>query len=448
MNASIFTRHGILAAICLCLLSGFAAGGQSVYEPRRVINVKTVGQLYAAVNDSANRNVTVRLAPGTYFLSTYSNNNALRRNRGSLRMPPGMSLVGSEKRVDINGDGVPDPVSEETPDDFAVPGTETVIDGSALDLPFEQRMDCAGELFFAPNPVIHVGVNNLISRLTIFAGNNVGISEPTNNPVDPNGDLSMKVTNSVLESSLLAMGFSNSECAARRARSVLTFSHNVVRGGNVLIQNFLTGDADNDGSDGPIIWAMLTSNLFYSNHRALITSGGGRGTDGGSVNLYMSGNVFRNNEGNLQGFAGGSGGNVDTPMVGNHLNLWSENDSFGEALANVVLKAGPSEIDDNPQDSRLEAKFIHSHFIRDSSDTPDEISIIGGGGSHNRAKVLILGATVKTSGGARTRGGLLIRDQEQPGIGTSKARLEGSRPQFIQSNQGLPAPPAHFFLNH
>ncbi len=64
MNASIFTRHGILAAICLCLLSGLAASGQNVHEPRRVINVKTVGQLYAAVNDSANRNVTVRLAPG------------------------------------------------------------------------------------------------------------------------------------------------------------------------------------------------------------------------------------------------------------------------------------------------------------------------------------------------------------------------------------------------
>jgi hypothetical protein len=448
MNASIFTRHGILAAICLCLLSGLAASGQSVHEPRRVINVKTVGQLYAAVNDSANRNVTVRLAPGIYLLSTYTKDNALRRNRGALRMPRGMSLVGSEKRVDINGDGVPDPVSEETPDDFAVPGTETVVDGSALDLPFEQRMDCAGELFFAPNPVIHVGVNNLISRLTIFAGNNVGISEPTNNPVDPNGNLSMKVTNSVLESSLLAMGFSNSECAARRARSVLTFSHNVVRGGNVLIQNFLTGDADNDSSEGPIIWAMLTSNLFYNNSRALITSGGGRGTDGGSVNLYLSGNVFRNNEGNLQGFAGGSGGNVDTPMVGNRLNLWSENDTFGEALSNVVLAAGPSEIDDNPQDSRLEAKFIHSHFIRDSSDTPAEISIIGGGGSHNRAKVLIRGATVKSSEGVRTRGALVIQNQSVPGIGGSKAKLKGSRREFIESNQGLPAPPAHFFLNH
>ena len=136
MTTTILKHCGILGAACLCLLIGFAASANNAQEPRRVINVKTVGQLYAAVNNSANRGVTVRLAPGTYLLSTYTKNNVLRRNRGALRMPPGMSLVGSEKRVDTNGDGVPDPVSDETPDDFTVPGTETIIDGSALDLPF------------------------------------------------------------------------------------------------------------------------------------------------------------------------------------------------------------------------------------------------------------------------------------------------------------------------
>ena len=112
--------------------------------------------------------------------------------------------------------------------------------------------------------MIHVGVNNLISHLTVFAGNHVAIAEPTNNPVDPNGNLSMRVTYTVLEGT--CMTFANCECAARRARSVLTFSHNVVRErGGVLIQNFLTGDASNDGSDGPAIWATVTSNLFYNN---------------------------------------------------------------------------------------------------------------------------------------------------------------------------------------
>ena len=96
--------------------------------------------------------------------------------------------------------------------------------------------------------------------------------------------------------------------------------------------------------------------------------------------------------------------------------------------------------------TEIEAEFRHSHFIRDSVDTPAEISIIGGSGSHNRAKVLIRGATVKTSEGVRRRGGFLIQDKLEPGIGTSTARLEGSRQEFIDRNQGLPAPPEHFFL--
>ena len=442
MNTTIFKHDGILGAACLCLLIGFAASADNAQEPRRVINVKTVGQLYAAVNNSANRNVTVRLAPGTYLLSTFTKNNVLRRNRGALRMPPGMSLVGSEKRV-LNGDGVPVPISDESPDDFAVPGTATIIDGSALDLPFLVRTDCAGEIFNAPNPVIHIGVNNLISHLTVVGGNRVAIGEPTNNPVDPNGNLSIRVTYSVLEG---LTTFANCECAARRARSVLNFSHNVVRGGGLLINNFLTGDASNDASDGPATWATLTSNLFYNNGRALLAAGGERGTDGGTVTLEMSGNVFRNNGINFRGFGGAPV--ILTTTIGNRLALRSEFDTFGEASLNVSLIAGAGETDNDPQDSELKATFLHSHFIRDFPETPAEISIIGGSGIHNRAKVLIRGATVKTSEGVRRRGAFLIQDKLEPGIGTSRARLEGSRQEFIERNQGLPAPPTYFFLEH
>ena len=448
MNAKIFKHYAIFGAACLCLLTASISSAQTAQELRRVINVKTVSQLYAAVNDSANRNVTVRLAPGTYFLSTYTKNNVLRRNRGALRMPPGMSLVGSEKRI-LNGDGVPDPVSDETPDNFTVPGTETIIDGTALDLPFEERADCTGLLFSAPNPVIHIGVHNLISHLTVIAGSHVAIGEPTNNPVDPNGNLSMEVRYSVLEG---LMTFANCECAARRARSVLTFSHNVVRGAGLglLILNFLTGDASNDASNGPAIWATLTSNLFYNSGRALQVEGGAKGTDGGTLTLDMSGNVFRNNATNFRGI--GALLTSLTTTVGNRLTVRSEFDTFGEAFAgedfsNVFLIAGLGEADE-PQDTKLDAEFRHSHFIRDSDDRPAEMSIIGGTGSHNRARVLIRGATVTTSEGFRRRGVFLIQDKLEPGIGTSTARLGGSRSEFIEKNQGLPAPPEHFFVEH
>jgi hypothetical protein len=447
MYASLLKNHGIAGAACLCLMIGSAVSAQDAQAPRPVIHVHTVKELYAAVNNPANHDATVRLAPGTYVLSTLYPQGANRPNLGSLRMPPGMSLVGSEKRVDTNGDGVPDPVSDATPDDFTVPGTETIIDGSALVLPPDVRTDCAGETFFAPNPVIHVGVGNTVANLTLIAGSNIAISEPTNDPVDPNGNLSMEVTNTVLLSTTLAMGFSNCECAARRARSVLTFTHNVVHDVSfigVLIQNFLTGDARIGASDGPTVSATLTSNLFYNNRIAVIANGGNKGTDGGSVTLYMSGNVFRNNGGNFQGAAGAPG--LATPAVGNRLTVWSDHDTFGESLAGVSLTAGQGTVSDDPKRSDLEAEFLHSHFIRDSVDTPAEVSIVGGGGSHNRAEVLIRDATVKTSAGARTQGGLLIQNQAAPGIGTSKARLEGSQAEFVQSNQGLPAPAARFFL--
>ena len=445
MNALSFKRYEISGVLRLCLLIGTAMVAQTANG--RVIEVSTVKDLYAAVNDSANRGVTVHLAPGKYLLTTtYGRENVLRRNRGALRLQPGMSLMGSEKRVDTNGDGVPDPVSVETPDDFSVPGTETIIDGSALDLPFLERRDCAGEKFNAPNPVIHIGVDNLISHLTVFAGDHVAIGEPTNDPVDPNGNLSMEVTSSVVEGDLgLSMTFVNSECAAQSARSVLTFSHNVVRGSGVLIANFLTGDATNDHPGGPAIWATVTSNLFYNTRLALRAIGGAKGTDDGSVTLYMSGNVFRNNGSNFVGSGATSG--WPTPAVGNRLSVRSDSDTLGEALSNVSLTAGAGELDD-PRRSEIDAEFIRSRFIRASPDTPPEISIVGGGGRNNHVVVSIRRASVKTSAGVPIQGGLLIQDEPVLDSGTNTARLAGSRRDFIRFNQGLPAPATHFFLEH
>ena len=129
----------------------------------------------------------------------------------------------------------------------------------------------------------------------------------------------------------------------------------------------------------------------------------------------------------------------------------SESDTFGEANAGVHLEAGRGAglgVLDDPRGSEIEAEFIRSHFIRESPDTPPEISITGGAGIRNHVKVLIRRATVKTSDGVRSEGGLLIQDETEPGTGANTARLEGSRRDFIRFNQGLPAPDAQFFLEH
>ena len=447
MDALLPQRTGKLSVAWLLLSIACAAGAQNA--PLKVINVYNVRQLYAAVNDPGNQGVTLKLAPRTYVLSSAYQNGNPRPNQGSLRMPPGMSLVGAEKRVDKNKDGVPDPVSNAAPDDFTVAGTDTIIDGSGLVLPPEVRTDCEGNEFAAPNGVIQVGVHNTVSHLTISSGNNLAISEPTI-PVDPHGNMSMRVTYTVLDSTLGSMTFANCQCASRHAHSTLQFSHNIVRNGvflGLLIQNFLTGDANNTHADGPAIWAMITSNLFYNTGKGLQVTGGEWGTDGGSVTLYMSGNVFRNNGANFKGQAGVSRG-APTRAIANRLTLRSEDDTFGESPANLTLIAGPGEDADDPKNGELEAEFLQSHFVRDSADTPPEFSIIGGGGIRNRARVLISGASVRTSAGVRTRGDLFIQNQITPGIGTSTAKLFGSRAEFLQNNQGLPAPPARFFLEN
>jgi len=415
-------------------------------RPRR-IEVPTVEGLYAAIEASANCGspagcgVTIHLAPGTYVLSGRSAAGPPRPRNGSLRLPPGVSLVGSEQHVDTNGDGVLDPIDPANPDVFAVPGTETLIDGSQLVLDGEQRTDCAGEFRFFPDPVIYIGRDNTISSLSLIGGDHVAIGEPTNDRVDPDGSLSIAITDAVLQGVLT---FANSECAARRARSVLSLSHSVVRDGFVLIQNFYTGDASDDPTDGPEIRATVAFNLFYDDGTALRAAAGDEGTDGGSVTLHTVGNVFRNNGTNLQ--LRGAVGRDGLRTVGNRLVVTSESDTFGEAPSNLLLIVGAGEAVGN----FVKAEFFDSRFLRDSPDTPAEITIVGGvaGAGDNHASILITHASVQSSDGIAVEGGLSIADDDGSGEPPDTARLEGSRERFMLRNQGLPAPPEHFFLGH
>jgi len=416
----------------------------------RQLEVQTVDQLYLAIDrawhdcgHTRDCDVQIHLAPGTYVLSGTSPAGPPRPRAGSLRLPPGVSLVGSERHVDKNGDGVPDPIDRENPDVFAVPGTETIIDGSQLVLEFEPRTDCAGQTRNFPDPVVYAGRNNAISSLTLVGGDNVPIGEPTNDRIDPDGSLTIQITDAVLQGNHVAMTFANAECGARHARSVLSLSHSVVRGG-LLMQNFFTGDANDDPTDGPEIRATVAFNLFYGNGTALHATGGDDGTDGGSVTLHTIGNVFLNNGTNLQ--LRGSVGRDGLHTVGNKLVVTSDSDTFGEAPESVFLSGATGDAVGNS----VRAEFFDSRFIRDSADTPAEITIFGGEdvASGSRVVVGIRHARVETSEGDDVDGELVIADETGAGDPPSTARLEGSRTAFLRLNQGLPAPPEEFFVGH
>ena len=296
-----FLFVGMVVSLALVLF----ASQLGASEHGRVINVSTVDQLYKAVNNAKNVGATIHLAPGTYVLSATTAQGVRHPHSGFLHLLPGMSLVGSEERVDSNHDGVPDPVSPTTPDDFAVPGTETNIDGSQLIPPPKLRKDCDGEGYELGEAMISISRNNTISSLHLFGadssiGPNVGSVR----------NFSARIENTVLEGFSFGMIFANNGCNARHARSVLIFSNNVVRNVftfGLLIVNFLNGSKANEPTNGPEIKATVSYNLFYNNGTALTPRGGAYGTDGGFTSLEMTGNVFRNNGINLFGIGCGGG---------------------------------------------------------------------------------------------------------------------------------------------
>ena len=141
------------------------------------------------------------------------------------------------------------------------------------------------------------------------------------------------------------------------------------------------------------------------------------------MKLHTVGNVFRNNGTNLQ--LRGAVGRDGLAAVGNELVVISESDTFGESPRSVFVSVGAGEAVGNS----VRAEFFDSRFIRDSPDTPPEISIVGGeaGASDNHAMIRITGATVETSDGVAVEGDLVIADETSSGAIPNTARLEGSR---------------------
>jgi len=423
-------------------------------EHQKVINVTTVEQLYSAVNNPANEGVKIALAPGTYVLSSTTVQGARRLHDGSIHLLPGMSIVGSEQRVDSNFDGVPDPISPDSPDDFAVAGTETTIDGSGLILPFKLRKDCGeGVTRMVPDPAIAISRNNSITSIHLIGGNNIPLGEPAK-PIDSDSSagLSATVNNIVLEGTFLAMTFANSGCSMSHAHSVLTFSNNVARnsGTGLLLLNWVTGNESNDTSNGPQLEVTATNNLFYNNGRGIQLTSGNEGTDGGLITIEMTGNVFRNNGTNMMAI--GAVGREPTPAVGNHLHIISRFDTFWETTGpNLSLTGGilASQDSAEPLHSYLGAEFIHSSFVRDTVGNPDapEISIVGSdsGGGDNHVLVGIRFVTVKTSAGSPIFGKLFIIDETGLGSAPNTARIQGSKEDFLRLNQGFHAPAMKYF---
>src|SRR5262245_47032154 len=157
MRRRVLIRRGVSSLIAVLALTASA-----VAQDRPVLNVSNVEELYAAVNNPANAGAIVVLASGTYTLTVKDANNQSRPNRGTLILQSGMALVGQNRYVDSNGEGVWDPRDDDNdgvPDTdpvrgfvFADPASETII--NAVNLP-------------GGGAAIRVGLDNRTEKLTV-----------------------------------------------------------------------------------------------------------------------------------------------------------------------------------------------------------------------------------------------------------------------------------------
>jgi hypothetical protein len=163
------------------LIAALALAASGAAQDQPVINVSNVEGLYAVVNNAANAGAIVVLASGTYTLTPKDASNQSRPNGGRLVLQSGMALVGQNKYVDFDGDGVWDPRDDNNdgiPDTdavrgliFADPASETIVDG--------------GNLSVQPGPMpipgaIRVGLDNRVERLTVRNTNNINANIDVN----------------------------------------------------------------------------------------------------------------------------------------------------------------------------------------------------------------------------------------------------------------------------
>src|SRR5215831_7023145 len=111
MKRSIF-----IGPVVWALAISLAGTTSAMAQQQPTLYVSNIEELYAAVNNPSYAGAVVVLAPGIYTLSTTDAHNQNRPNGGSFVLQPGMGLVGQNRYVDRDGDGVWDPRDDNNDD--------------------------------------------------------------------------------------------------------------------------------------------------------------------------------------------------------------------------------------------------------------------------------------------------------------------------------------------
>ncbi|MGE4092252.1 MAG: hypothetical protein AB7G75_15555 [Candidatus Binatia bacterium] len=400
-----------------------------------VVSVSTVAELYAAVNNSANKGMRVELAPGTYVLDP------TKPNGGRLFLQGGMNLMGRNSYVDLDGDGVWDPRDPSSPDVFADPATETILDASNI-----TTASTVGE-----DAVIFIGHRNRVERVTV---KNYGGSTLIGTTLDPaQGGLQAEVIDCIVENSQRGVTLGHFGEALAGLNSRFTLERNIVRQHSVVgafIFNLISAmDAR--------VHALLHHNRFYNNSIGLSVISGDA-ADNAEVEVVSQGNIAEQNQ---LGFyliggqdalpiglpQGGNGGRLRFTSVADA--IWN-NVGVGGVFAAGAVRRGSLAEPSNDNEVRLQ--FLGTRFVKGEGSenrfgtSRMDLRVVGGfgggadPGSGNAVEILIRQAM---SDG--TEGAFFINAGDCLPEAPNKVTVIGSPVAFAHANDGVDIPPIECF---
>ena len=365
------------------------------------VHISNVEQLYSAVNDPANVGVTLRLAAGTYMLSTIDSKGAARPKGGRIELQMNMSIVGvagDKGAVIINASGLPTSSFPQT------------VNGVAT----------------GPNAAIRMGLGfNALEWLT--------------------------VRDAVNGQANIDTGLQSLDPGATYIRVEHVASSGSTRGLNIL--NF------GPQTSGQTIDAEVIDSDFFENPYTLsegIRVGNFLGANGSTVNVWMSGNrAWGQKQGRI---IVNNRTNSSTVNVISTDNRFYDNGAgtniFGGLSSNGIRADGNTihfdALADETTDNTGETEFDYGGIIIMGAEND---SASGGGGSNNTVKVRLwlcptLGNALHDLYGAGARSNFLVNADpslsqknhvllEIRGIGNEHG---GSQPVESFDNS-LPGPP-------
>jgi hypothetical protein len=439
-----FTFLITIGLMTLLALTGAIGAQQFSAEEGAVVRVSNVEELYAAVNNPAYRDMTVVMASGTYTLTAVDADNRVRLNGGDLILQPGMSLVGQNRYIDFNRDGIWDPrddnhdgVADTDPVRglvFAEPDSETIIDGINLS---------------ASIGAVRAGLNNRVEKLTVRNTNRLLAA------IDVNLMPSFGGTSAEIRDCLLEDG--------QRGIRLPTVRQDGFHGSAILERNISRRHLGNFGFGVQIVhigpsenssWdVILRNNVIYGNRVGLFAPGEGSANVQSHVfsmeNVYLQNDVginLQSGRDNFQASPEGGNGNyihftsLEDRIIGN-----SGTSVFG--LGGGVVAIGGLITDARAEPSsndELDLQFIGTLWLENFQGTQRrDLQVYGsfaqGGvpGINDRARVLIRHAT--SDGGPEAF--QFIPSRPEDPTNTDASILTFSDIRFIHVNTGRD--PAH-----